>query len=330
MGGIDPDEGKKELINSMKKLLANSKEREEISQYTPSGLGKRIAEVAKEVGGKRKLAELIKISEVQLYRYLNLQSVPNIETIVKIANAAKVRLEWLIAGSGYPRSSNDDTLRILSTTLKELDRHGWPIDRIAKEVDISENELTAYYLGEKLPNLDVLIKIAERTPISLDYLLTGKHLHLKQGDIAQDDRYTSLQLFDPAEIYLKNVMAGELSVQPLLFNKEWLKYQFKCDIGDLMYMHVNDDAMWPTYAVGGIVIIDKRFSNKAMPDGVYIIRLNGTYSIRRVQTLLRAQRVLTSDNWKHRDTGPNYLDDDDLDLIVGKVVWYGHVFISPP
>jgi transcriptional regulator with XRE-family HTH domain len=63
-------------------------------------LGSRIDQLADLLGGKKELARLANVSEVQIYRYINGENVPNVNVIVKLARAAGVSIEWLATGEG--------------------------------------------------------------------------------------------------------------------------------------------------------------------------------------------------------------------------------------
>jgi transcriptional regulator with XRE-family HTH domain len=75
-------------------------------------LGRRIAQVAEQLGGKRALAEKVGLSEGQIYRYINAQSDPTSKVLVRIADVAEVSLDWLMKGKAPPltssHSNNDD------------------------------------------------------------------------------------------------------------------------------------------------------------------------------------------------------------------------------
>lgn len=61
-------------------------------------LGRRIAQLAERLGGKRALAEKIGLSEGQIYRYINAQSDPTAKVLVRIADTAGVSVDWLLKG----------------------------------------------------------------------------------------------------------------------------------------------------------------------------------------------------------------------------------------
>jgi len=68
-------------------------------EETLKKLGQRIGFVAEEVGGKRALAEMIGLSEGQIYRYIKGENMPGVDVLVKIAIASGVSIEWLATGN---------------------------------------------------------------------------------------------------------------------------------------------------------------------------------------------------------------------------------------
>lgn len=68
------------------------------TSYT--GLGARIKKLADFLGGKKEMARLANVSEVQIYRYINEENTPNVNVIVTLSRAAGVSIEWLATGVG--------------------------------------------------------------------------------------------------------------------------------------------------------------------------------------------------------------------------------------
>lgn len=62
------------------------------------GLNSRIGKIAKKMGGKRRLAELMGKSESQIYRWIDGTNQPRRENLEKIAQIADVSTEWLLTG----------------------------------------------------------------------------------------------------------------------------------------------------------------------------------------------------------------------------------------
>lgn len=87
----------------MSKKTAQSKlnkTKPESTLHLTSGIGARILEAVSMVGGKKELSRKANISASQLYRIISEDSQARIETIVSIAQAAGVSVEWLATGQG--------------------------------------------------------------------------------------------------------------------------------------------------------------------------------------------------------------------------------------
>lgn len=65
-----------------------------------NGLGTRIRKLADILGGKKEMARVANVSEVQIYRYINEENTPSVSIVVTLARAAGVSIEWLATGVG--------------------------------------------------------------------------------------------------------------------------------------------------------------------------------------------------------------------------------------
>ena len=90
------------MIDLSKKTTQNklSETKPESTLYLTSGIGARILEAVSMVGGKKELSRKANISASQLYRIISEDSQARIETIVSIAQAAGISVEWLATGQG--------------------------------------------------------------------------------------------------------------------------------------------------------------------------------------------------------------------------------------
>ena len=71
-----------------------------------AGFGNRIEELAQDVGGKKKLSEIVGIHETQVYRWISETGLPSASGIVLLSEVCGVRLEWLANGVG-PKWRNE-------------------------------------------------------------------------------------------------------------------------------------------------------------------------------------------------------------------------------
>lgn len=74
------------------------KEKKYSHEVKPKELGKRIAQVADKIGGKRKLAQKSGVKEPQIYRYISGVNLPTVNVLFSLAKAGDVSLDWLISG----------------------------------------------------------------------------------------------------------------------------------------------------------------------------------------------------------------------------------------
>ncbi len=71
-----------------------------VAGYT-SGIGERINEISRRVGGKKRLAEMAGLSESQLHRITSGESQAKIENIAAMAINCGVSIDWLATGREF-------------------------------------------------------------------------------------------------------------------------------------------------------------------------------------------------------------------------------------
>lgn len=86
------------------------------------GMGTRISEASRLVGGKKKLSELISLSEPQLHRIISGKNQPKAETVAEIAKVTGVSLAWLITGEGAktPDAADHKEVEYVLHKIEEL------------------------------------------------------------------------------------------------------------------------------------------------------------------------------------------------------------------
>lgn len=305
-------------------------------EYNPRSIANRIVKIAEMVGGKKKLAELIGVSEVQLYRYVNMTNAPSIEVAFKIAEAGKVRLEWLLMGLELPERLTAEGFKNVSGHIKQLESFGWPVERIAETAKISEAELAAFVDGAKQPTVDIILAISEKTPISLDYLLTGivppfrtslPTISKKEAGGASEE-YLGIRLYDYHGLFGQEPLEDATDIAPkypVLFNKRWIAHTLKCSPNDLMFMHVNDYSMEPTISTKDAVLIDRRYADIDAPAGIYVLKYKAGIALRRVSHTHDGNTSIEGDNNRCEKAVISSEHFRKKIKIIGKVVWYGHV-----
>ena len=146
-----------------------------VSVFT-SGIGTRISELSRLVGGKKKLAEIASISESQLHRYVAGQSQPTIEPIAAMSHTTGVSLDWLATGKGSMHISGDEaaTLRpgtldrdimtdVIRVVTEELSLKGvFPeIDRVRVLMLLLHDEIYESKQQDQEPNKDKIMRLIQ-------------------------------------------------------------------------------------------------------------------------------------------------------------------------
>lgn len=70
-----------------------------------TGIGARISNIAKKLGGKRALSRATGIHETQIYRYIRETCLPGAIHLTLIARAGDVQADWLLTGNEGTRET---------------------------------------------------------------------------------------------------------------------------------------------------------------------------------------------------------------------------------
>lgn len=120
------------------------------------------------------LAEDINISRTILYDIFNVNNLPNIKTLTKIANYFNVTLNFLLGldDKNETLTGNLDE-KFYNRLIKELERQHTSFYQMCKDLGFSENIKLRWKKGN-LPQTDILVKIAKYLSVSVDYLVGRK------------------------------------------------------------------------------------------------------------------------------------------------------------
>jgi len=168
---------------------------------------------------------------------------------------------------------------------------------LARFLEISTPVVAGYRKRETVP-LEQCIKIAERTGVSLDWLILGKG-EMKGGSAAPERNRSPfpdvafVPLFD-AEVGAGNGIEvyGENIIQLIPFSQSWLAAE-GLYIRDLACLPVNGDSMIPSLTSGDIVLVNHAKRNG---DGVFVVRMGNALRVKRLQWLANGDLRISSDN----------------------------------
>ena len=174
---------------------------------------------------------------------------------------------------------------------------------LSRALGVAASAIGGYNRRQTVP-LEQCIKIAERTGVSLDWLILGKG-EMQGGstvqqawqmlDVQRDGRpaVVFVPLYDVAvsagngaDVY------GEQVLQQVPFEAAWLHHE-GLHRNDLACLPITGDSMTPGLMPGDIVLVNH---GKRDGDGVFVLRFGNSLRIKRLQWLADGSLRISSDN----------------------------------
>ncbi|WP_275100104.1 S24 family peptidase [Sedimenticola hydrogenitrophicus] len=119
------------------------------------------------------------------------------------------------------------------------------------------------------------------------------------------------------------VVEEEQIIDSLAFKRQWIQQELHASPGDLYLIYVDGESMEPTLRPGDVILVDRRSAQAVPRDGIYVLRMDGSLLVKRLQRLPGRQVKVTSDNPAYEPFNLS-LEAPGEDLaIVGRVVWTG-------
>lgn len=119
------------------------------------------------------------------------------------------------------------------------------------------------------------------------------------------------------------VVEEEQIIDSLAFKRQWIQQELHASPGDLYLIYVDGESMEPTLRPGDVILVDRRSAQAVPRDGIYVLRMDGSLLVKRLQRLPGRQVKVTSDNPAYEPFNLS-LETPGEDLaIVGRVVWTG-------
>jgi len=212
-------------------------------------------------------------------------------------------------------------LRFLRDNIIEISRK-----KFVKGLGISEDTLINYENDETLPDIIFPQRLWDKynkilTPEDLNWLLPGQNY-----ETAPPDEYARVPLYDVHASAGGGAFVAEEAVKDVLvFRKEWIANELRASVKDLAVIFVEGDSMTPTLNPGDILLVHKH-NDEALKDGIYVIRLEDTLLVKRLQRLPGARLQVSSDNPAYSVFNVNLTHTDTDFAIIGRVVWAGKRF----
>jgi phage repressor protein C with HTH and peptisase S24 domain len=220
-----------------------------------------------------------------------------------------------------------------------LDVLGVSNTRFAQECGLSEGAVRNYTNGKTFPDLPTLVAMANAAGVNLQWLAIGEGPMFPGVQELTDIEQKCETVSDLKAPYIAIPFYGvEISNQAsephdakqsfdfAEFSREWLRRELRVLPIDVCLWSIDSDTMTPTLTPGDLALIDRRKDHIGL-DGVYLLSMNGSASLKRLQALPGGVVKVTHDNTVYEPftLQLNQLNTNDIDL-VGKVIWIGHQF----
>ncbi len=210
---------------------------------------------------------------------------------------------------------------------------------------VSQNMISRYEGGEVTPGLDKLNRIieitCEKSGRDINWLVSGRvvgsnnsvdssntvagpaiPLKVSSDDSALREDFFLLPLYDVfASSGAGSFVDRESVVGHLAFSREWIESE-SLNPASLKLIRTQGDSMSPTISNGDTLLVDHGV-NAVEDDAIYVIRIDDTLMVKRLQKLLNGGVCIKSDNPNYSDHISPPSEATELLRVVGRVVWIG-------
>lgn len=144
------------------------------------------------------------------------------------------------------------------------------------------------------------------------------------GELDQDDRYVTIPLLEiKAAAGGGSLIEHERAVEALHFRKDWVRSELNAAPADLRLIYIHGDSMEPTLHAGDVILLNMR-EHQVARDGIYVLRIDGSLLVKRLQRLPGGGLMVISDNPAYQAfqiKAPEFTEHDIS--FIGRVVWVG-------
>lgn len=223
----------------------------------------------------------------------------------------------------------------------------------ARRVGISSASISKYLNEESLPSVDRLVAIAITAGVDLRWLacgddwesiLSGCKIPEQQSAIQEEngsyaaDKDTSplcqpetsmddFTLIDSYQVFASagqgSFVSSEQKSDPVPFRTDWLKKEGLC-VDRLAVIRAKGDSMEPTISDDDVILVNL-INGDAPRDGLYVLRMDTSLFVKRLQFDMLGGMKVISDNPGY-DTQILTKEQRAEIEIIGRVVWAGKKF----
>lgn len=219
-------------------------------------------------------------------------------------------------------------MNIAERIRKIRQEKGFTIIELGQEIGVSDRTISNYERGERRPSVDYLTLLYEHLDANAEWLLSGNGDMLKDKSsnmpvkISADDFWFIPKLNINAAAGAGSIVDVENVEDYIAFQKAWFNNHIFAPKSSLAVLTANGDSMEPTIKNGDMLLVDTS-QNQAKSDNIYIIRVDHSLVVKRVQCLPGNKLQVISDNKTYDSYIIDLADESQQASIIGKVVWYG-------
>jgi phage repressor protein C with HTH and peptisase S24 domain len=215
-------------------------------------------------------------------------------------------------------------------------------DEMAKALGVHKNTVANYEKGDRVPDAEYLMKVVEKIEgVDAGWLLTGKEPARKGVRVEEpegkwhslpnlsperrlDDRYCYIPLYNVSASAGGGALVDqEHVVDTLAFKASWIRTHLNATQQDLYLIHVEGESMEPTLRPGDVILVDHREGAQLPRDGIYVLRMDDSLLVKRLQRMPGSQVRVSSDNPAYEPFTVSLAQGKNEMEIVGRVVWCG-------
>ena len=218
-------------------------------------------------------------------------------------------------------TSNQEFAKRIKGLLGDMNPHAF-----AEKCGISYSTLLRMIRGQTIPRGDTLQLIAEATNLTVDWLLYGREKPKVKPE-AMEVEFLEV-LGESVEIPLIDLYVGagngyEVQSEEV---QEYLTLPLRLvaterglNAKNLQAVTVKGDSMIPDFNSGDIVVLD--LSQNQPAEGVYVVRLENTVVLKRLQRIMGNQLKLSSQNPLYEPIIIDLKTSETTVPVIGRVVW---------
>jgi len=164
---------------------------------------------------------------------------------------------------------------------------------------------------------DACVKAVKEFNVSLDFLVYGEEKTTLPSDHLEIPFYEVSAAAGSGDLVLSEEMKSLVS-----FDANFLRNELHVDPKQTFLMLVRGDSMMPTLNNNAVMMVNREIDD--FNDGIYVIRMDGSLIVKRLQVIPNGVIKVISDNKDYQTYEINKKDFESGDYeLIGSVVWSG-------